>query len=258
MWRRHDETSPDIVEKYKWKSGEKLTISTCVKCYHTAIQRGPYCDFNTSDKSRTPETELPTVPEYFGFRSEEARIIANKNILSSWSSLTVFALSSSLIRSNMGFNPVLLGGVVALGLGNMFHIIGLATPEWIKVGKVTVGLFEGCLDDDCVTIEDKPDWLKACQAMAILGMLLGLMAVALATFMFVKSLKNNDSPKSLGLLTLLAAILSLIFILICVILYAVEIKDLHTGPDFGYSFALSIVGAILILLGGTLSLGGSR
>ena len=48
-------------------------------------------------------------------------------------------------------------------------------------------------------------------------------------------------------------------IIICVILYALnsEFDDTEEKESFGYSFALSIVGAIFILLGGGTAMAGS-
>ncbi|KAK3801321.1 hypothetical protein RRG08_054825 [Elysia crispata] len=167
----------------------------------------------------------------------------------------------------MGFTPIPLVAVAVLGLGNLLHIIGLSTPEWVTADvsspflgrfETTRGLFKACVDDDCVTIDDKPDWLKASQAMAILGMLVGLGAAALACIMFVMGLMNKDSFKSLGVLSFLAAVVSFIMILICVIVYAVEIKEDESGWYFGYSFGLSIAGAILVVLGGCIAFGASR
>ena len=58
----------------------------------------------------------------------------------------------------MGFKLVPLVAVAVLGLGNLLHIIGLATPEWVTMkiylpflGTVeqTSGLWAGCINDEC-------------------------------------------------------------------------------------------------------------
>ncbi|KAK3744955.1 hypothetical protein RRG08_048351 [Elysia crispata] len=90
--------------------------------------------------------------------------------------------------------------------------------------------------------------------MAILGMLFGLGAGALAFIMYM-GLTNIDF-KSLGLLCLLAAVVSFILIIICVILFAVKLKD--SSWNFGYSFGLSITGAIVLLLGGGAAYGATH
>ncbi|GFN99695.1 lens fiber membrane intrinsic protein-like [Plakobranchus ocellatus] len=167
----------------------------------------------------------------------------------------------------MGFKLIPLIAVGVLGLGNLLHIIGLATPEWVTtdivlpfVGKQeqTQGLWEGCVNDDCDSLKNEPDWLKASGAMAILGMLAGLGALVIAGLIFVMGLMDKSANKAFGILAVLAAIGSFVLILICVIVYAVKAEDDYDNFDFGYSFGLSIAGAILILLGGFIAMAGNR
>lgn len=168
----------------------------------------------------------------------------------------------------MGFKLVPLIALCVLVVGNVLHIVGLATPEWVTGDvnvlftsvTVTRGLWEGCTGDSCDAYDedDKTDWLRACEAMAILGMLVGCLAAFLAALIFVRYLMKKDVPKNVGLITLATAIFSFIFILICVIVYAVKMKEGDSSWDFGYSFGLAIAGAILIVVGGSLAFAGSQ
>ncbi|GFR78160.1 lens fiber membrane intrinsic protein-like [Elysia marginata] len=167
----------------------------------------------------------------------------------------------------MGFKLVPLIAFGVLGLGNLLHIVGLATPEWVTADisvpflgstDTTRGLWEGCIDGECDSYDKKTDWLKACQAMAILGMLAGLVAALMAGVVFVMGLMKKDSTQAIGIIALLSAISSFIMILICVIVFAVKMKEGDSGWDFGYSFGLSIAGALLIAIGGGIAFGGSR
>ncbi|RUS70141.1 hypothetical protein EGW08_022094 [Elysia chlorotica] len=171
----------------------------------------------------------------------------------------------------MSFKPLILIAAGVLALGNLLHIIGLATTEWIttmvatSVGtyEVTIGLFRGCAQNICADLEDVPDWLKACKAMAILGMLVGLGVLALTGYILALRLMNKEIPRLLGILSLLGAVMSCVMILICVIVFAEEAKDMMKNRgiddhDFGYSFALSIAGALIILIGGCIAFAASR
>ena len=52
------------------------------------------------------------------------------------------------------------------------------------------------------------DWQKACQAMAILGMLAGLAALALAAFIFIMGLVDKDYPNMMAMGSVAAAAFS--------------------------------------------------
>lgn len=146
-------------------------------------------------------------------------------------------------------------GVV--GLGCVFHIIGLATPEWVAADGGSIGLWKTCYQGECVTIKEdgKPDWFKACDALAVLGILFGLAAFTIAAVMVVMEALNKPSPRAVGAAVLATSIVSFSLIIICVILFAVKIGDDASVPaeDFGYSFRLSISGACLILIGGIIA-----
>ncbi|KAK3752631.1 hypothetical protein RRG08_008774 [Elysia crispata] len=166
----------------------------------------------------------------------------------------------------MVFIQSAIGALALLGLGNLLHIIGLATPEWVIATpknsygtKLSAGLWEVCIQDICVKIPDLEDWLNACRAMAILGMIAGIGAAAMEIVSIVMFVMCKKSFKPHGPISLSTAILSSIMIIICVILYALnsEFDDTEEKESFGYSFALSIVGAIFILLGGGTAMAGS-
>ncbi|CAG5119196.1 unnamed protein product [Candidula unifasciata] len=99
----------------------------------------------------------------------------------------------------LGLHPVYLAGLVVLGLGILFHIIGLATPAWsvFDNGLIdkTLGLFRACLNGNCFNYEGT------------------------------------------GFITI-----------ICAIVWAAAVKD--DTDDIGYSCVLSIIGGILISVGG--------
>ncbi|GFR93226.1 lens fiber membrane intrinsic protein-like [Elysia marginata] len=155
-----------------------------------------------------------------------------------------------------------------LGLGVVLHIIGLSTPHWItqtvdldeETVDVSAGLWQVCVGGLCNSIHEnaKHDWYRACGAMAIIGMLSGMISALMVGVVFVMGLMNKDSgktKKATSILSFLAAVFSVIMILICVIIFAVKTNQ-EGGYDFGYSFFLSTAGAVVIVIGGNLALVG--
>ncbi|GFO30137.1 histone-lysine N-methyltransferase SETMAR [Plakobranchus ocellatus] len=103
------------------------------------------------------------------------------------------------------------------------------------------------------TEDDLINWIKACAAMSILGMLSGLASLVPAIIALVMAAMKKVSLPILGKISIATAIASFCMILICVIIFAAERKEeLHNVCDYGYSFGLSITGALLILPGGIL------
>lgn len=143
-----------------------------------------------------------------------------------------------------------------LVVGNLLHIVGLATPVWVQTEILTVshtkGLWESCLGDTCASYDSdlKADWIKACEALAILGMLAGIVAALLAGCIYKPSLQSSLNHNSLATSTLGAAILSAILILLCVIVFERKNSDTIISWGYGYSFFLSVLGLVLIAVGG--------
>ncbi|GFR74283.1 lens fiber membrane intrinsic protein-like [Elysia marginata] len=126
----------------------------------------------------------------------------------------------------MAFNLVSLIAFGAVGLGVLLHIIGLATPQWVtktqfvlELGEnvdISQGLWQVCVNGKCNAIPDrvKLDWYKACDAMAILGMLAGMFSALMVGIVFVMSLMNRNSAnttkttKTASVLSFLAAVAS--------------------------------------------------
>ncbi|KAK3705861.1 hypothetical protein RRG08_058942 [Elysia crispata] len=152
------------------------------------------------------------------------------------------------------------------GTGESLHIVGLATPEWTKVElrneglsvTITLGLWKSCVVSKCITISKLSELgrrgalsqIKACEAMAILGMLAGGAALLLAVVKVIMMVMDKEHPKPLGLGALVCSIVSLALIVTCVVIWFVGVQQ---GGEAGYSLGLSIVGAILVPIGGVLS-----
>ncbi|XP_071117665.1 uncharacterized protein [Haliotis cracherodii] len=154
----------------------------------------------------------------------------------------------------MGFSQASLLSKIGLGLcvaGLIFDLIGFPSPGWttftINSVKIAYGLFQICAysssSSECHQIPGViPDWWDAVRALSIIGFLLGLACVVvLCIYVLVK----NDL-KLLQICALVLAFFSAIFILAGAILYA----DKWEHRNLGWSFALAVVGAVLLLIGG--------
>lgn len=155
---------------------------------------------------------------------------------------------------------------VLLCLGLLSHIAGMSTNYWVYhywsiqkgtviiEGDVNYGLWKFCGPDDnkCIDLETNFSELKygkldACRISSILGVLAGSVALCFAVAVGARSAMGKGIPKSFGIATLVAALVSGVFIAICI---GVFYHD-HAGK-LGYSFYLSLVGAPVIAVGGAL------
>jgi hypothetical protein len=157
---------------------------------------------------------------------------------------------------------VFLSGLAVLGIALLLHIIGVATPEWV-VGisnlnqRWNQGLWKICVESVCDTI---PEYavlgkLKVVRAFAIIAVLLGATAGALLSINVLFSLKGNPPHRLLAIGSLAASFAALVSIIISVAVWGSLVK-LGGGITFGYSFALCIVGGILMTIGCSIAFAG--
>ncbi|XP_033751725.1 uncharacterized protein LOC117335677 [Pecten maximus] len=170
----------------------------------------------------------------------------------------------------MGFSDssVLLKiALVILPLALILHIVGLATPSWsaisVSVAGVSasqsIGLWSTCGttagNTECVSFDDVPnlevsDWLKACRAFGIIGVL-AVAAAAILAVLCTVALSKDSHKIAYILATVIAFVGAAACILSCII-WAGKVDDLIAGLDLSYSFALSIVAGVLAGIGGIL------
>ncbi|XP_012946217.1 uncharacterized protein LOC106013907 [Aplysia californica] len=166
----------------------------------------------------------------------------------------------------MGVNPLVLVGTAVLGLGVLLHIVGMATPVWSVVkgdSDTSFGVFKRCAkvfgSHVCVSYIVTTAEYKAVQAMTIIGVLFGGVALAVSVLIVVFSLTGKSQHKMMPLLAVGASFGSFFFILLGVIIWGAAIHaDNSSLLDIGYSFILSIVGGILVAVGGIIGYIGGR
>ncbi|XP_012943821.1 uncharacterized protein LOC106013228 [Aplysia californica] len=159
--------------------------------------------------------------------------------------------------------PLSIAGFLILGLGLLLHLVGLATPEWVVVRSVperTEGLFQGCLGkDNCLELTYIPSNIKAVRAMVILGLILGAVGSACALLHLICSFMSRETKAVVPLVVMGTCLAAFIFIIIGVIVYAADYYDVvRKSFNLGYSFALCVVGGILLASGGGLFFLGDR
>ncbi|CAL1539312.1 unnamed protein product [Lymnaea stagnalis] len=186
-----------------------------------------------------------------------------------------------------GVNVLALVAVCIIGVGVLLHIIGLATPEWSTDSGVndlatTLGLWKLCqtnsLFDICAdypfkllkhTMFHNPDEIessiKACEAFAILGMLASFLGLAMAALSVAFPMMGKPKNAMFPVLSLAGCVASFLCILIAISVWGVRVHNksiyplaLDTTFDIGYSFILSIIGGILIQVGGVLAFLGNK
>ncbi|XP_076456927.1 uncharacterized protein LOC143291142 [Babylonia areolata] len=171
------------------------------------------------------------------------------------------------------------GGVVGLAL--ILQIVGLATPAWVTfeltypvLGVQTVsyniGLWKVCASGNCRKIsfssptfgdddddDDVPDWLNACRAFGILGVL----AMAASLFCAVLTCVMSDKAKMFTLVAAGVAAVGAVCSMIEFAVYAREEPYLNQSSQhvsLGYSFILSVVAFVLAVVAVALFIVGQR
>ncbi|CAL1545266.1 unnamed protein product [Lymnaea stagnalis] len=152
-----------------------------------------------------------------------------------------------------------LVAVVLIAVGTLLHVIGLATPEWSAIRTLRsfyVGLWKACVPLGCGEYNGHAaDNIKSCEAFAILGMLASFVGLTMAAIDFTLPLLGKGGVKTLSLFSLAACLASLACILIAIIVWGADVHQpmRSFGYEIGFSFILSIVGGVLIAVGGGLS-----
>ncbi|KAK3802381.1 hypothetical protein RRG08_034526 [Elysia crispata] len=153
-------------------------------------------------------------------------------------------------------NPMLIAALVTGGICCFLVLIGMSTTGWGTNKVFSVGLFSLCADT-CASYS-ATGAIAATKAFVVIGWLSSLAAIIVALVYFCKFAKNDEPNR---LLPLVSAIL--FFVCGCAGLLAVisfgakgkeEAEDAVGKLDLGYSFALTIIGALLALAAGALTM----
>ncbi|VDI18971.1 Hypothetical predicted protein [Mytilus galloprovincialis] len=126
--------------------------------------------------------------------------------------------------------------MITLPIGCLFQLISVGSPYWVKIKvssliqsvDIHLGLWRACFalnnaKPECSSdMSDNPDWFRATQACAILGLIFAVVAMVSLYLKNCSSFQN----KALGLLAMVSAFAAAIMIVIGVSVFAVRMTDL--------------------------------
>jgi len=143
----------------------------------------------------------------------------------------------------------LIAGIV----GFVFTFIGTVTPAWFTYTGVNGGLFTLCSAGNCASYEignvlNGGGFIKGIVCLGFVCALAGMIVALVYYFKYLKnSLPNNNLVLAVGILYLVSGV--------CVLLGSIVFGAKMEAPySVGYSFGLAIVGSILCLVAGPLSI----
>ncbi|KAL5010224.1 hypothetical protein ScPMuIL_012529 [Solemya velum] len=161
--------------------------------------------------------------------------------------------------------------IIGLIVAGVFHIIGMATPNWEQTfssyqGPETLvkysGLWAICNRVSVDTYHCEPfieleEHMPAVQALCILGFMCGVCAIIfLGLYVFLASGKVKGIFKVLGITT---CFLAGLFVMIGIIIYGVKLNEsepadfLRRSYNISWSFGLSATSAVICIVSGLLA-----
>ncbi|KAL3892361.1 hypothetical protein ACJMK2_004572 [Sinanodonta woodiana] len=155
-------------------------------------------------------------------------------------------------------------GLIFLVLTNLAIMIAFATPYWLEHRMIfnrNEGLWADCLDNECTWhFEDNfkfqsqiEDWFKATQGLMTVGLVVGLLALLVATLALCCSCKNCNPNHAVAVLL----VVGFLCIGVAVVVFAIKASDernaklkwdFDTLVRFSWSFWVAIAAAGLSLV----------
>ncbi|OWF56761.1 uncharacterized protein LOC110459277 [Mizuhopecten yessoensis] len=166
----------------------------------------------------------------------------------------------------MGFSDssaLLKIALILLPLALILHIVGIATPNWSSYSassgavstSLSYGLWKLCVEvngvSECANYPNVQDWVKACQAFGIIGVL----AVAGAAILEVLCtiVLSKATHKVAFIAAAITAFVGAASIILSAIIWSAKVTEFgNTELDLSWSFGLSITGGVLAGIGGIL------
>lgn len=147
-------------------------------------------------------------------------------------------------------NTKLLVGIALACLATAIDIVSTALPYWLVLEGGHVGLFHGCIGNDCQSIKNEDPLLKATRALMILS-IVSMAAAVLFSFLFGSAMTEHI------LLASVAAILTFLgaaFAVAGIIIYGVKTHKIDLTKNLHAGFGLAIAAAIIEISAGVLFL----
>ncbi|XP_078485508.1 uncharacterized protein LOC100175559 isoform X3 [Ciona intestinalis] len=147
-----------------------------------------------------------------------------------------------------------IASIVNMSLGGLFLLIGFVTPAWALFSNYSFGLLGSCDSSTCSSYISRPPKLSAALALLVLSFIMEFVGVIL-----VGGGCGCSGPKKN--LILGGSILSIVSAFFSVIGIGVALSfffSVLTTLSLGYSFGMTLLGAILALVAGILGIKATR
>ncbi|XP_053372722.1 uncharacterized protein LOC123561541 [Mercenaria mercenaria] len=160
----------------------------------------------------------------------------------------------------MGFGQssmLLKVGFILIIVALVIQILGVALPYWYQKENssgtsVNGGLWKYCSETlnvkKCIDMENAADWIEACRAFQIIGLL--ILVASLVLCIIVLFIKND--MKVLKLINWILCFCACGFIIIGIIIYGAEASGVF--EEYSGAFAITIISGIVALVAGVVCL----
>ncbi|XP_013085509.2 epithelial membrane protein 2-like [Biomphalaria glabrata] len=148
-------------------------------------------------------------------------------------------------------------GLIGFISGAIMMFVGVGTAYWLVNRDLTVGLFVRCNKGSCIPITATGVETVA-KALISTGVVLGALATTLAFMFLIRFSHIAQTSKRIPLASCIVALIGGILGISGVIVYSMGIDALNFvrlesayAVQYGYSFALSIAGSVLLIVSGS-------
>ncbi|CAL1536335.1 unnamed protein product [Lymnaea stagnalis] len=147
--------------------------------------------------------------------------------------------------------------LITVAIGEVLLIIGLATPEWTAADSklldvhLSKGLWQLCASGTCRSIgPNKAASLEVCQAFTLLAMVEGLFCIGLFVLHVVLPIMGKQSHRLLPRVAMATSVIALACDVVSLSVWGAKHYTADGINYLGYSFILTLVGSIVVAIGG--------
>ncbi|XP_025089922.1 uncharacterized protein LOC112561574 [Pomacea canaliculata] len=134
------------------------------------------------------------------------------------------------------------GAIACCGVALIFQLVAVAGTGWFVGNGIEEGLFRFCIFGSCGRLSEGPDWLKACRAFSILG----LLTIAGSLVLGIPHAVLDNSVLSFGCIASSAA--TALFLVVELAVFGAKTVDAAKHLNYGYGFILSVIACVLSVI----------
>nr|XP_002123205.1 uncharacterized protein LOC100183307 [Ciona intestinalis] len=143
-----------------------------------------------------------------------------------------------------------IASIVNMSLGGLFILIGFVTPAWIIATNASWGLLGACGYSTCISYVSRPAKLSAALALLVLSFIMEFVGVILVGVGCGCSGPKKNLILGGSVLSIVSAFFSVVGIAVAVSFFF----SVSSTVTLGYSFGMTLLGAILALVAGILGI----